>query len=320
MRVSKYIIIVLIAILALFTGINCQTISTLKDEESSEITTKSTEDNVVPPTEATTEDDSISTISSENTLEPIIIDHTCTDITLIPQQWINEAKLNLRVWYAHTSHGSQITAGMKNLRLYYDSLYDFSDSIESGILSYQEVTGDLGHNGDLDWERTTRNQLNKLGNDRNIVMWSWCSGVSDNTKDGIDIYLNAMDQLEADYPNIIFIYMTGHLDGTGLSGNLNIHNNRIRDYCTTNNKILFDFADIESYDPDGNYFLDLYADDNCNYNDGNWAQEWCALNPNSELCWPTECAHSQAINCNLKGRAFWWMLARIAGWNGISTN
>jgi len=34
----------------------------------------------------------------------------------------------------------------------------------------------------------------------------------------------------------------------------------------------------------------------------------------AEAC--DECAHSQALNCVLKGRAFWWMMARLAGWNG----
>jgi hypothetical protein len=87
--------------------------------------------------------------------------------------------------------------------------------------------------------------------------------------------------------------------------------------------VLFDFADIESYDPDGNYFLDKYADDHCNYDsdgngtrDANWAEEWSAANPGQ--CSSCSCAHSHPLNCDLKGKAFWWMMARLAGWEAES--
>ena len=65
-----------------------------------------------------------------------------------------------------------------------------------------------------------------------------------------------MSGLEKDYPYVRFVYMTGHTNGTGLSGNLHLRNQQIRDYCNANKKILYDFEDIESYDPDGKYFGD----------------------------------------------------------------
>ena len=49
-----------------------------------------------------------------------------------------------------------------------------------------------------------------------------------------------MNKLENEYPNVHFVYMTGHLDGSGLNGNLHIRNEQIRNYCKNNNKILFD--------------------------------------------------------------------------------
>ena len=45
--------------------------------------------------------------------EPIIIDHRSTDVSLIPQDWIDLARNDPRVGYPHTSHGSQLVTGME---------------------------------------------------------------------------------------------------------------------------------------------------------------------------------------------------------------
>lgn len=258
----------------------------------------------------------------------IIANHSTTSLNVIPEQWINTVKSNLRLSYGHTSHGSQPISGMQVLadNSTYGPLYTFNKNgvIEVDVLSLHDYTpsGDLGHNGSTTWATSTRTYLNSSsgsGSTRNVVIWSWCGGVSDNTAAGIKTYLNTMNQLELDYPHVTFIYMTGHLDGSGTNGNLHLMNERIRAFCQANNKILFDFADIESYDPDGNYFLNRDATDSCSYDGGNWATEWCDANNGSELCTTVSCAHSQSLNCNLKARAFWWMLARVAGWDGGSS-
>lgn len=157
-------------------------------------------------------------------------------------------------------------------------------------------------------------------------MWSWCGQQSDNSEETTQRYLDTMAEFEIEYPNMRFIYMTGHTDGTGETGNLNLRNDQVRDYCIANNKVLFDFADIESYDPDGNYYLDKATDDECYYwvegTQYNWAMDWCNDHADSDLCEGDNtciacgCAHSVYLNCNLKGRAFWWMMARLAGWAG----
>jgi hypothetical protein len=75
-----------------------------------------------------------------------------------------------------------------------------------------------------------------------------------------------MTQLEEDYSGITFVYMTGHLDGSGPQGNLHLRNEQIRQYCRENNKVLYDFAAIESYDPDGEInYMELRAKDNCDF-------------------------------------------------------
>jgi hypothetical protein len=256
---------------------------------------------------------------------PLIANHTRTDLSRIPPYWIEQVKATLRISYGHTSHGSQIVSGMEILEAdpLYNGLYSFNTNgaLASGVLSLADYTpsGDLGNPDRTSWSTRTRTYLNTAGNNRNVVIWSWCGQAGSASEADINTYLALMNQLEIDYPNVTFIYMTGHLDGSGISGNLNQRNQQIRNYVIAHNKVLFDFADIESYDPDGDEFLSRNANDGCAYNGGNWATEWCAANPNSPLCQSCSCAHSLALNCNLKARAFWWLLARLAGWNGHSS-
>lgn len=252
-----------------------------------------------------------------NPSEAIIIDHSCIDITKIPKKWIDKAKTNFGIAYGHTSHGSQIISGMNSLR-YKSKLYDFSNHFNSSELTLfdREPSGDLGNPNRKQWAKRTYSLLKEGYGDVNIVIWSWCGQVSSANAEDIRTYLQLMSELEDMFPGVAFVYMTGHLDGTGEDGNLNIRNNQIRKFCKNNNKILYDFADIESFDPEGNYFLNKGATDNCDYfEDGskkNWADEWC--NKNSEKCIEYSCAHSKSLNCDLKGNAFWWLMARIAGW------
>lgn len=247
---------------------------------------------------------------------PIIVDHTSTDLGQIPQAWIDQARSQFRLAYGHTSHGSQIVSGMTLLEQA-SSLYRFNRNGAGGALSLHDYTpeGDLGNPNRTAWYHRTRQLLDAPGNDRNLIMWSWCGQVGwASASDIADDYLALMSQLERDYPDVTFVYMTGHLAGTGLEGNLHQRNEQIRDYCRVNDKVLFDFADIERYDPDGRDFMPLYVDDGCYYDGGNWAEEWCAANPGE--CATCDCAHSHCLNCQQKGRAFWWMMARLAGWSG----
>jgi len=163
----------------------------------------------------------------------IIIDHSHTDISKIPTAWINQAKSTLRVGYSHTSHGSQLVTGIEAFRGEPGSLYDFEYSgwdLQPGVFFNDywanNYAADLGHNGDLSWRDATLTMLQHSDNDRNVVIWSWCGGVSDNDEAGIAAYLNAMNQLETSYPQIKFVYMTGHLDGSGAPGNLHLRNDK----------------------------------------------------------------------------------------------
>jgi hypothetical protein len=268
----------------------------------------------------------------------IVVNHHCTNPDSIPPAFLDSVRARYRIGYSHTSHGSQLITGWEALRAYPGGKFNFtatSSGLNRGVFLndyWPSSAGgaDLGASGDLTWHNATRTMLNLATNDRNVVIWSWCGGVSSNTNAGIDAYLTAMDTLERQYPAVRFIYMTGHLDGSGTTGTLHLMNERIRQYCTSHGKLLFDFADIESFYPGSSQsVMALAADDNCDYDsdgngsrDKNWASSWVTANPSTRLTTLAtgcgSCAHSQQLNCVLKGTAFWWLLARMAGWSGTN--
>ena len=280
----------------------------------------------------------------------ILIDHTSTNLSQITEAAIDQAKTDLHIVYQHTSHGSQLITGMNVLETYPDfgNKYEWSDNGSSGLdLDDYGIPGvaDLSQgdsvdsNGDTPWVISTRALLDNPANSHvNVVVWSWCS------INGHDAqrYVDNMEKLVSEYPSVYFVFMTGHAEGQGedLTVNTVHYNNQlIRAHCFANNRILYDFADIEAYNP-GNpntpdspgyeYFWDRNMYDNLNYTDGNWGKEWIALYPDSELTRLTTgdgiagysgcsgCAHSDSpsaanLNCVLKGRAAWWLWAKIPG-------
>lgn len=251
----------------------------------------------------------------------IIIDHNCTELTRIPQKYLKKAKSELRLAYGHTSHGSQLISGMTALRSKYPALFTFGSTGEGLSLIDTTPKGDLGNPDRYTWASRTREYLHNKGKDRNMIMWSWCGQVSNASQKDIELYLNLMNKLEKDFPKVTFVYMTGHLDGSGENGNLHQRNEQIRNFCRNNGKILFDFADIESFDPDGKVnYMKLFARDTCAYKidnrTRNWAVDWLEANPKHKFVLPASAAHTNPLNGALKAQAFWWMAARIAGWDG----
>jgi hypothetical protein len=265
--------------------------------------------------------------------QPLIIDHACTDITRIPAAAILNAKTTLHIAYGHTSHGSQITDGMTGLVAFANGggkglslpkdFFAWNGGGVNGALDLRDyaMPNDVGYYPD--WVVSTRAYLNDPNNAAvNVIMWSWCGEASGKYANGTLLreYLDPMNQLEKDYPNVAFVYMTGHVDHSDDADN-KAADKIIRDYCVANKKILFDFADIDSHDPNGTYYP--YPNDNCDYYAwqagallGNWAQEWQNSHTVNVDWYVCGSAHSEPVNANQKAYAAWWLFARLAVWPG----
>ncbi|HSV99895.1 MAG TPA: hypothetical protein VLI39_06965 [Sedimentisphaerales bacterium] len=261
---------------------------------------------------------------------------TCTDITKIPESAIVQAKATLHIAYDHTSHGSQLTSGMTGLVTFANrggkwlalptSVFAWKRGGAGGALDLHDyaMSGDVGYYPD--WVSNTRAYLNNPQNARvNVILWSWCGQVSGKYANNrlFTEYLDPMSQLEEDYPHVAFVYMTGHVDHSDDANN-KAANQVIRDYCKANGKTLYDFAAIESRDPDGLYYP--FPNDNCDYYAsrtgaklGNWAQAWQSRHTINVDWYSCDSAHSEPLNANQKACAAWWLFARLAGWSGPQT-
>lgn len=269
-------------------------------------------------------------------VEGFVINHLNTDITAIPDAYITAAVANLHIAFGTASHGSQILFGMSGIDAFLGTgtKYAYNNGGTDGALDLRGYIGNFGGLGiatsiEYDasqstcwtcFDTATRAYLPD-NTDVNVIMWAWCYGVNDGPT-RVSGYLAYMEELEADFPDVQFVYMTGRTCAAGAYDTYDATGNEtIRAYCIANNKILYDFYDIECYDPDGTYFGDKLPDDACNYDsnangvrDSNWATAWQSANPTGYF--NCESPHSQPVNANLKAYAAWQLWARLAGWGG----
>lgn len=259
---------------------------------------------------------------------PVLIDHRDVDIAQLTLPRIERAKAALHIAYGHTSHGSQLTDGMSGLVGFANgggkglalpaNAFAWNNGGSGGALDLHDyaLCNDVGYYPD--WVVCTSNYLNDPAHaDVNVILWSWCGQMDDKYAAGTlsNEYLRPMATFEREYPRVAFVYMTGHVDIWDDADN-KAACAAIRDWCSVSNRILYDFNDIEHYDPDGTYFE--FVNDDCAYYAGpggsalgNWATEWQAAHVQNVDWYNCSSAHSQPLNANQKAYAAWALWCRL---------
>jgi hypothetical protein len=271
----------------------------------------------------------------------------------IPVTYINTARTTFHVAYNHTSHGTHVSYGVYGLPGFKsgdntkfgvtmnaasadpDKL-DFHDNEIGG--SYQDLSqADANWSA---WVEQVRTYLDDPDNaDINIMMWSWC----DISNHSIPNYLSSMQTLINEYgPGgtkigtgagktktipVTFIFMTGHAtaDSNTGAGRPGDQARLITDYCTAHGYYCIDYYAIDSHAMNDTYYEDAGDNGDSSSYGGNFYEDWQnahtlgadwyenRTSPGGSVSYGEH--NSQHITANRKAFAFWWVLARIAGWN-----
>jgi len=247
-----------------------------------------------------------------------LIDHSCSDLNDIPDSWIDSVQMNIRLHYAHTSHGGQLTTGLDLIESD-DSTYDVEigsswlPDVSGALCIFDGQEGDTYISPDLFWETSDGMNMTRdvLTNNPtiNVCMWCWCGQMDYYSEDQVQAYIDSMSILENEYSGVTFVYMTGNAQSTGSEGyNRYLRNQQVRDFCENNSKILFDFADLDAW---------WYNTSASSWEQSTYSYSGSDIPLEHEQFNGDEAGHTTFESCRQKGSAVWWMLATIDGWEGI---
>ncbi len=285
----------------------------------------------------------------------IVVDHTSVDLfEQIPEEYL-QAAANLRMIYIDRSVGANISDGLSCLAFESDEAapnhcrrFEHPNPIFSSDPATVNWSRSGGYNRDnwaytfwqegacsqwydkvdcfinmttpiMDQYDVLSFQLSYLAVEESADIVNQPGGFFVDNTDRFDVYDLAV--YEAAHPDKVFIYWTTSLSrqiGTAVSQDFN---QQMRQYAITNNKPLFDVADILAHDPNGNPCYDNrdgvpYDNGNRSENHPDDGQDLLAICPHYTTEIDGGHLGSVSVGKIRLAKAFWVLMARIAGWDG----
>lgn len=241
---------------------------------------------------------------------PIIIDHTCTNLESIPPDVIQSAQDVCKWHYGRQSHGRQITEGLAIIEAanpLYAAIWTADVlPIEPDMLCiYTDGVYPDGYWLDAGSD-ITRSIL--VGTPTlNISAYAWCTELNTASESYVQGYLAAMQTLESEFPNVTFAYFTGTAEYDGAYGyNRALRNAEIRNFCVANNKVLYDFENLDSW---------WFNPDTGEWEQATYLYEGIVVPVEHPMLAGDDAEHTSYESCEQKGRAAWWMMAVLSGWS-----
>lgn len=196
--------------------------------------------------------------------ESIRIGYTnCLAVAAYPQSLMD--RIGLLKWYfAHASVGQNLMQGLASLHATNADFYpvhsiaagnDPPSLTEPGVI-YEHDRGNPGWWQKFDLFQSCVSNgwryplvdvaLTKLCFIDQSAIVDWC--------------IDYVSELEAAFPETLFVYVTMPLTTSEHSDNYdrNLYNDALRDWCRTNSRVLFDLADIEAHDFNGHPVTFIY--------------------------------------------------------------
>jgi hypothetical protein len=246
-----------------------------------------------------------------------LVDHTTLNADTIPDAVLAQIRA-LDVYFEHASVGENVVNGLESMAAASSSRFTYTaqswsfddDTIGAAISLWFSSNNGFGDNmrgnpGFADKLLRFNSRIRTAGFASLIdaASFKFCfidNNYSGTAQDAFNSVRTIMESLESDYPNITFFWWTMPLTTSGDQAR-DGYNALVRAYCTANNKFLLDIADIECHSPAGvrqtdtNGYEMLYGD------------------------YSSDGGHLNAYESNIRvSRAYWVMLARIAGWDGAA--